>query len=56
MSFYEEIRKIMAGSFEGFGPVKLSESSLPLNELDESERKKFHDNDKSGKRRCKERL
>ena len=43
VSFYEEIRKIMAGSFEGFGPVKLSESSLPLNELDESERKKFHD-------------
>ena len=43
VSFYEEIRKIMAGSFEGFGPVKLSESSLPLNELDESQRKKFHD-------------
>lgn len=33
----------MAGSFEGFGPVKLSESSQPFNELDESERKKFHD-------------
>ena len=43
VSFYEEIRKIMAGSFEGFGSVKLWESSLPLNELDKSERKKFND-------------
>ena len=40
VSFYE---KIMAGSFEGFGPVKLSESLLPLNELYKREGKKFHD-------------
>lgn len=41
--FYEKIRTIMAASFEDLGPIKLSESLLPLNDLSESHLQKFND-------------
>ncbi len=41
--FYEEIRKLMADSFDDFGPNKISESTKPIQEMTEKELKEFND-------------
>ena len=40
---YEEIRKLMALDFEGFGEVHVSECSKPLQDMNEKELKEFND-------------
>ena len=41
--FYGEIQTILAGSYEDFGPVNVSENSKPFKDMSESELKDFND-------------